>query len=120
MRDITNYCHNRKKQLIIGCDANAHHTLWGRTGTNPRGESLMEFLVSLNLNILNRGNEPTLVVCNRREAIDLTLETNKTVNLVSNLHVSDKPSLSDYGYICFQIGNTSINQVTFRNPRRIN
>jgi splicing factor 45 len=29
VRDITEYCHSRKKQLIIGCDANAHHTLWG-------------------------------------------------------------------------------------------
>jgi hypothetical protein len=43
------------------------------------GESLMEFLVSLNLNILNHGNEPTLVFCNRREVIDLTLGTNKIV-----------------------------------------
>jgi hypothetical protein len=28
MRDVTDYCHSRKKQLIIGCDANAHHSLW--------------------------------------------------------------------------------------------
>jgi hypothetical protein len=34
--------------------------LWGSTGTNPRGESVMEFLVSLNLNILNHGNETYL------------------------------------------------------------
>jgi hypothetical protein len=80
----------------------------------------MEFLVSSNLNILNHGNEPTFVVCNRREVIDLTLGTNKIVNLVSNWHVSDEPSLSDYTYICFQISNISINQVTFRNPRRTN
>jgi hypothetical protein len=26
---IIDYCHSRKKQLIIRCDANAHHTLWG-------------------------------------------------------------------------------------------
>jgi hypothetical protein len=36
VRDIIDYCHSRKKQLIIGCDANAHHILWGSTGTNPR------------------------------------------------------------------------------------
>jgi hypothetical protein len=114
VRDIIDHCHS-KKQLIIGCDANEHHTLWGSTGTNPRGESLMEFLVSSNLNILNHGNKPTLVVCNRREVIDLTLESNKIVNLVSNQHVSDELSLSDHRCICFQIGNISINQVTFRN-----
>jgi hypothetical protein len=120
MRDITDYCHSRKKQLITGCDPNAHHTLWGSTGSNPRGESLMDFLVSSDLNILNHRNEPNFVVCNRREVIDLTLWTNKIVNLVSNWHISDEPSLSDYRYICFQIDNISINQVTFRNPKKTN
>jgi splicing factor 45 len=70
MRDNIDYCHSRKKQLIIGSDANAHHTLWGSTGSNPRGESLIEFLVSLKLHILNHGNKPIFVVCNRREVID--------------------------------------------------
>jgi hypothetical protein len=27
--DVTDYCQSRKKELIIGCDANAHHSLWG-------------------------------------------------------------------------------------------
>jgi hypothetical protein len=101
VRDITDYCSSRKKQLIIGCDANANHILWGSNGTNPRGESFMEFLVSLNLNILNHD----IIVCNRKEVIDLTLGTNKIGNLVSNWHVSDEPSLSDHNNICFQIGN---------------
>jgi hypothetical protein len=120
VRHIINYCHSWKKELLIGCDANAHHTLWGSTGTNPRGESLMEFWVSSNLYILNHGTEPTFVVCNRKEVIDLTLGTNKILNLESNWHVSDEPSLSDHRYICFQIGNILINQVTLRNSRRTN
>jgi hypothetical protein len=37
VRDITEHCQSRKKQLIVGYDANAHHILWGSTGTNPRG-----------------------------------------------------------------------------------
>jgi hypothetical protein len=49
----------------------------------------MEYLLSLNLNILNHNNEPTFMVCNRKEVTDLTLGTNKIVNLVSNWHVSD-------------------------------
>jgi hypothetical protein len=89
VRDMINYCHSRNKQLIIGCDANAHHTLWGSTGTNPRGESIMEYPVSSNLNILNHGNEPTFVICNKKKVINLTLGTNKIVSLVSNWHVSD-------------------------------
>ncbi|PNF39986.1 hypothetical protein B7P43_G15921 [Cryptotermes secundus] len=94
LRDIKDYCFSRKKQRIIGCDANVHHILWGSTDTNPRGESLIEFPVSSNLNILNHGNEPTFVVCNRKEVTDLTLRTNNIGNLVSNWYVSDKPSLS--------------------------
>jgi hypothetical protein len=120
MRDIIDCCYSRKKQLIIGCDANAHHILWGSTGTNPRGESLMEFLVSSNLNILNHGNGPNFVVCNRKEVIDLTIGTTNIANLVSNWHVSDEPSLSDHRYIRFQIGNIAVQQVPFRNPRRTN
>jgi hypothetical protein len=113
VRDIIEHCRSRKKQLFVGCDANAHHILWGSTGTNPRGDSLMEFLVSSNLNILNRGNEPIFAVHNRKEVIDLTLGTNKIGDLVSN-----EASLSDHRYICFQIGNITTNYVTFRNPQR--
>jgi hypothetical protein len=120
MKDIIDYCYGRKKQLIIGCDTHAQHTLWGSTGVNPRGESLMENLVSSNLNILNCVNELTFVVSNRKEVIDLTLGTYQIANLVSNWHVSDETSLSDHRYICFQIVNISINQVTYRNPRRTN
>jgi hypothetical protein len=65
----------------------------------------MEFLVSSNLDILNRSNKPALVAHNRKEVIDLTLWTNNIGDLVSNWHVSDEPSLSDHRYICFQIGN---------------
>jgi hypothetical protein len=121
MRDIIDYCYSRKPDHIIGCDANAHHILGGGgTGTTPRGERLMEFQVSSNLNILNHGNEPTFVVCNRKEVINLTLGTTNIGNLVSNWYVSDEPSLSDHRYICFQISNIAVQQVTFRNPRRTN
>jgi hypothetical protein len=59
-------------QLISGCDANAHHIIWGSTDINPQGECLMEYLVSKYLNILNKGNEPTFVISNRKEVIDDT------------------------------------------------
>jgi hypothetical protein len=36
LRSIMEYWCSRRKQLIIECDANAHHILWGSTGTNPR------------------------------------------------------------------------------------
>jgi hypothetical protein len=51
---------------------------------------------------------------------DLTLGTNKIGKMVSNWHVSDEPSLSYHRYICFEVGNINMNQVTFRDTRRIN
>jgi hypothetical protein len=47
----------------------------------------MEYLVNSNLNIPSQGNKPTFVVCNRKEAVDLTLGTNKIGNLVSKWYV---------------------------------
>jgi hypothetical protein len=117
VRDIIEHCQSRKKQLIIGCDANAHHKLWGSTGRNPRGESLMIYLVSSNLNNQKRGNEPPIVVRNRKEVIDRTPGTNKIENLVTNWHVSDDPFLSDHRYICFQISNITKIYVTYKNPK---
>lgn len=33
-----------KKNLIIGCDSNAHHIVWGSTDINIGGESLLDYL----------------------------------------------------------------------------
>jgi hypothetical protein len=32
--------------LIIGCDANALHTYWGRTNNKKRGESLFNYILA--------------------------------------------------------------------------
>ena len=32
---------------IIGCDANSHHTSWGSTNTNNRGESLFNYIMAM-------------------------------------------------------------------------
>jgi hypothetical protein len=59
------------------CDANTYHILRGGTSTNTRGENLVKYLVSVNLNILKQGNKPTSEVRKRKEVIDLTLGTNR-------------------------------------------
>jgi hypothetical protein len=46
-------------------------------GTDTRGEGLIEYLVRLNLNILNQGNEPTIVSFNRKEITDFTPGANE-------------------------------------------
>ena len=59
--DLTEFCSVTGRPLILGCDTNAHHTLWGSSDINKRGEELIEFLTSTNLEILNRGREPTFI-----------------------------------------------------------
>jgi hypothetical protein len=43
-------------QLIAGHNANARHIKQGSTDIYPQGEGLMEYLVSTNINVLNKGN----------------------------------------------------------------
>jgi hypothetical protein len=104
-------------QLIVGCDANAHHIIWSSMDINPRGECLMEYLVSTDHNILNKDNKPTFVISNRK-VIDLTLGTDKIGDLVTNWHVSDEISLSDHRFIVFQVGDLEVttSHMTPREP----
>ena len=56
MRDIVRHSAEEKKDIILGIDAKAHHTLWESMEINPRDESLMEYMESTKFNILNKGN----------------------------------------------------------------
>jgi hypothetical protein len=62
------FCHP-----VWGCDSNVHHTAWGSSNCNDRGEVLVEILNPLNLEILNQGNEPTFCSDYRQEVIDINL-----------------------------------------------
>ena len=50
--------------VIIGADANSHHTMWGSSGTNERSECLFDFIITNNLVIANQGDEPTFLTSN--------------------------------------------------------
>jgi splicing factor 45 len=39
-------CRAQGTHLIIGCDANSHHTSWGSTNINNRGESLFNYIMA--------------------------------------------------------------------------
>jgi hypothetical protein len=120
LRDIVTHCCRNNLLLITGSDANAHHFIWGCTGIKPTGHYLLEYLVSTNLNILNKGNKLTFVVRNEQKVIDLTLGTDKIGELVSNWHVSDETSRSDHRYILFQVCDLEISRITYHNPKRTN
>jgi hypothetical protein len=71
-----------------------HTTLNGGALESIQRHHFLEYLLSTNLNILNKGNEPTFVVSNRHGVIDSTLGIAKRGNLAFNWHVSDDTSLS--------------------------
>jgi hypothetical protein len=117
MRDIVQHSAGEKK-ILLGIHANAYLTLWGSTDINPSGESLMEYMVSTKLNILNKDNKPTFLNVRRRQVIDLTLGTTLVGNLVSDWHVSSEETLSDLRYICFKIEPQVFETVIYRNPKK--
>ena len=56
------FLHNFKNEQIpinLETDANAHHTIWVFSDINPRGEDLLAYCVSVDLNFCNVGNKPT-------------------------------------------------------------
>ncbi|XP_075990263.1 uncharacterized protein LOC142985905 [Anticarsia gemmatalis] len=118
LEGLVNHSIQHKMDIIIGCDANAHHVIWGSSDTNRRGEKVLEYLVSSPLQLLNRGNSPTFVNARRGEVIDITLATNTASNHIANWHVSNEISLSDHRYICFNYGTTRVDTTTIRrNPK---
>ncbi len=97
------YCRSNKLPLILGCDANAHHTEWGSTDCNARGKSLLEFIISNNLSIDNVGCEPTFITSIRSEVLDITLCNEPLSGLISQWRVSKEPSMSDHRIIRFAL-----------------
>ena len=69
VEELVRYCENENLYLVVGCNSNAHHSAWGSTNCNSRGEALIEFLNPSNLEILDRGNEPTFCSSGRFEVI---------------------------------------------------
>lgn len=115
--DLYEFSIDSGRSLVLGCDTNAHHTLWGSTNINTERENLIEFLSSTNLEILNRGNVPTFVTGNRSEVLDVTFASRELLTRVLNWHVSNEESLSDHKEINFDICSRGTDNPLFRNPR---
>lgn len=115
---VVDYAARNNAELLVGCDANAHHTAWGSTDTNSRGELLFDFLLTNNLTTLNIGCTPTFVTRARQEVLDITFATNNLARHVINWHVSNENSMSDHRHISFEVQAKLETQiVTYRDPR---
>jgi hypothetical protein len=93
-----------------------HHKEWGSTNCNGRGEALIDFLSSNNLEILNQGNEPTFCSGGRQELIDITLGSRGLLESITEWVVSSETSLSDHRHVLL-ILRGSWPELLIRNPR---
>ena len=115
LRELINYCKDNRLGIIIGTDANSHHTSWGSTDINNRGEFLLDYVVSEELFILNTGAEPTFETINRKEVLDITLSSNNLTSIIDGWQVYKGESFSDHKRIDFNISETvKLNNSTFR------
>lgn len=117
LMEVVNYCERNQKHLIIGCDSNAHHLIWGSADINPRGRALLEYLSSTNLEILNRGCEPTFVTSRCQTVIDITLASSSISRNIVNWQVSPLATLSDHRMILFKLKDAEAARKEYRNPR---
>lgn len=114
VQELIEHCKKTNTPYVIGCDANAHNDIWGSSDTNARSESLFEYLILENVQLLNRGNTPTFRNAIRGEVLDLTLSSSNLANHITNWHVSNEESLSDHMHIRFDIGNLYVKDLTIR------
>jgi hypothetical protein len=61
----------------------------------------VEFLNSLNLEIVNQGNDPTFCSGGRLEVIDITVGSSGLLGSIKSWEVSSEPSLSDHRHVLF-------------------
>ncbi|XP_054734540.1 uncharacterized protein LOC129242002 [Anastrepha obliqua] len=92
LRKLVETAARKKHALVVGTDANAHHTVWGSADINDRGESLFTYILQSSLEIANRGEEPTYVGPTSKNVLDLTLYTSRHV-MVQEWEVLSRPSL---------------------------
>ncbi|CAH2088502.1 unnamed protein product [Euphydryas editha] len=116
---LVEYCERQGLELIISVDSNAHHELWGSKDNNQRGEDFVSFLLATNLNVINKGSEPTFVTSRSQTIIDLTLATEHVSSYISDWHVSDDVSGSDHRWIKFNLVVTLTPPEPRRNPRKM-
>lgn len=118
VKKLVSHCRAEKIPLIIGCDANAHHIVWGSTDVNDRGESLLEYISSTELNIHNKGNSPTFVTERREEVIDITLSSPDVSDQVLGWHVSPQWTASDHKWLEFDLVSDEVEPKMFRDPSK--
>ena len=82
---LIEHCEMKGIGLIISTDCNSHNEMWGSTDDNFRGEALLDYIMTTNMQIGNIGNRPTFKNVAREEVIDITLISTGIVDKVRNM-----------------------------------
>jgi hypothetical protein len=120
IKKLVAYAKDKGLELLLGCKANSHHEVWGSTDINPRGESLLDFIMRTGLQILNAGKEPTFLDSRRQEVLDITICTRGLAGLVRDWRVASEPSGSDHRHIRYTLDQIQTEKKWGRNPRQTN
>lgn len=120
LRRVIKYAKDQDTPLIIGCDTNGHHQMWGSKNSNTRGRNLAEYLTTADLSTANIGNTPTFKSANGETIIDVTITTRTIANRIKEWKVLEEESLSDHRYISFQVTSKTETLPSMRNPKRTN
>jgi len=113
------YCEGENLYLVTRCDSTAHHTVSGISNCNGRRVALVKVLNSTNLEILNRGNNPTFYSSRGLEVIDITPKLLTLLGSVKSLGVSFETSLWDHKHFLLTLHGPVLVRL-IRNPRDTN
>ena len=108
------------KEIIIGCDTNAHSQLWMSKSDNLRGEVFQDFIASNNLYVCNIGNKFTYECATGKSIIDVTFVTTPMADRILNWMVHDEDYLSDHKLITYYLTFETPQTVLFRNLKKAN
>lgn len=93
---------NNKEAIVLG-DINSKSPQWGSPTMDARGEYFTEWLSTLNLVVINTGEEPTFVRGDSKSYIDVTCSSVRIANEIDNWRVVDIENMSDHKYIYFEM-----------------
>lgn len=103
MLDKLTYELDGRRPVVIGGDLNAWAVEWGSRRTNARGQSVLEALAKLDVNIANEGTTSTFHRNGRESIIDVTF-CSPSLSEGLNWRVCDSYTHSDHQAIQYTVG----------------
>jgi hypothetical protein len=92
MVEVISFCKEKKLDLVVGLMLTPIMS-WGSSDVNPRGRDLLEHMGTMDLELLNQGDQPTILTERLHEAIVLILCSNKLARYVCRWRVLPELSL---------------------------